>query len=57
MKKLLAVLFAAAGLSGCAVVPVADPGVYYGPSVVVRPAYTYGYRHHRPRGHWRHGHR
>lgn len=51
MKSLLVIALAAAALSGCAVVPVAEPGVYVAPpppaAVVVRPyPRYYGYYGH-----------
>ena len=51
MKKLLIVLLAGAGLSGCVAYPAYDaPGYYYGPAVSVGVGTGYGYRGHR--GHY-----
>jgi hypothetical protein len=54
MKTLLAVLAAAAALTGCVVVPVEPAGVYAAP-VVVSPGHRHHHyrHHHRHRGHWR----
>lgn len=57
MKTLLAVLAAAAALSGCVVAPV-EPGpvVYAAPPPVVvaaRPYYAYPRYHYWRRGYWR----
>ena len=55
MKKLVWVLLAGIGLSGCVAVPVGEPGVYFAPpTLVVQPFGYYGYYGYRGRNGPRH---